>query len=198
MRKRAWIAVLRGATVLALCAIAEFSLSGIAAAKTLAGVTMPDSMTVRGETLQLNGMGLRTFTFLKVHGYVAGLYVAQPSHDASNILAATGLKLLQIQYLHSAGLARVEDQFEDGRAKNCAKGCPKSEDAAFAQLMTTARAVKPGDTNTYIYGAEGLTVLFDDKPVTVISNPDFAQRMLGGMIGANPPTAILRDGLLGL
>ena len=170
----------------------------LAQARTFAGVTMPDRMVVEGQTLQLNGMGVRSYTIFRVHGYVAGLYVPKPARDPGTILAAPGLKLVRIQFVHAAGLGRIQDEVSHSRAANCAAGCPKADDAAFAQYFSTIRAVKPGDTSTYIYGPDGVRVLFDGKLLATISNPDFARRMLEGMIGAHPPTTALRDGLLGL
>jgi hypothetical protein len=182
-----------------LAAVALWLLASVGAqARTFEGVTMPDQMVMEGQTLQLNGMGLRTFTFLRVHGYVAGLYVTQPARDPLALLGAPGLKLLRVQYVHAASLSRVQDEMLRGRASTCAAGCPKDDDASFAQLFATAHAVLPGDTNTFIYGPDGVRVLFDDKMVATIPNPGFGRRMLGGMIGAHPPTAILRDGLLGI
>lgn len=186
-----------GVLILALLLLAGQAPGSPALAGTLAGVTMPDMMTVQGSTLHLNGMGLRTFTFLKIHGYVAGLYVADPGHAAEPILDSPGLKLLQIRYVHAASLGRVQDEFRQGRERSCADGCPKGNDAAFEQLLGTARAVEPGNTTTYIYGPDGVQVLFNDRSLATIRNVDFARRMLDGMIGAHPPSVPLRDGLLG-
>ena len=162
----------------------------------MAGVIMPDSLTVEGETLRLNGMGLRTFTFLQVHGYVAGLYVKRPSQDADAILSMPGSKLMRIQYVHAASISRGQDELRLVRSLNCTGGCPKSDDSAFAQLLDAVRPVKPGDVNTYVYGPASVEILFNGKSVTTIQNADFARRMLGGMIGAHPPSKSLRDGLL--
>ena len=171
---------------------------GIARARTFDDVTMPDRIVVDGQPLLLNGMGVRSFTILRVHGYVAGLYVPQPGRDPQAILAASGTKVLRIQYVHAASIERVRDEVRTGRAVNCAAGCPKADAAAFAQLFDTVRAVRAGDTSTYVFRPDGVRVLFNDKPVAVIASPDFARRMLGGMIGAHPPTVALRDGLLGI
>lgn len=181
----------------AVLALLLATVPGRVMAATLAGVTMPDTTAVQGRTLQLNGMGLRSFTFLRVHGYVAGLYVSARSRDAEAILDDPGPKLLRIRYVHAAGLERVQDEFRQGRKMNCAAGCPKADDDAFAQLLATARPVKPGDTTTYLYDPDGLQVLFNDQKLATIRNADFARRMLAGMIGAHPPSTELRDGLLG-
>ncbi len=168
-----------------------------ARARTLDGVTMPDTVAAAGETLRLNGLGLRRFTMLRIHGYVAGLYVPQVAREAQTILAEAGTKLLRLHFLHAAGVGRVQDQLREQHASICADGCPKSDDDAFAALLHTARPVKPGDVTTYVYGPGGLQVLFNDQSLAVIPDIDFARRMLAGMIGAHPPSAELRDGLLG-
>ncbi len=167
------------------------------AARTLDGVTMPDTVTAAGETLRLNGLGLRRFTILRIHGYVAGLYVPRPAREAPTILAEPGTKLLRLQFLHAAGAGRVQDQLREQHASVCADGCPKSDDDALAALLQTARAVRPGDVTTYVYGPHGLQVLFNDQSLAVIADSDFARRMLAGMIGAHPSSVELRDGLLG-
>ena len=180
-----------------LCALLLGSAADPAAARTLDGVTMPDTVATAGQTLQLNGLGLRRFTLLRIHGYVAGLYVPQPAREAQTILAEPGTKLLRLHFLHAAGAGRVQDQLREQHVSICADGCPKSDDDAFARLLQTARPVKPGDVTTYVYGPGGLQVLFNDQSLAVIPDIDFARRMLAGMIGAHPPSAELRDGLLG-
>ena len=68
-------------------------LASTAMAATLAGVTLPDTYTVDGKSLVLNGIGVRTLTIINVRAYVAGLYLPQPSHDARQIFASPGPKV---------------------------------------------------------------------------------------------------------
>ena len=56
-------------------------------AATLDGVTFPDIYPVNGQSLVLNGLGLRTLTILNVRVYAAGLYLAQRNHDRSCLWA---------------------------------------------------------------------------------------------------------------
>ena len=171
--------------------------SGQATARTFAGVSMPDTMTVDGNRLQLNGMGLRSFTMLQIHGYVAGLYLLAPAHHAEEILNQPGMKLLRVQFVRSAGVDRIRDELQQEHNKICASGCPSINDSAFAQLLNSVRAVKPDDIVTYIFGSLGVKVLFNGELVTMIQNADFSRRMFDGMIGSHPPTEALRDGLIG-
>ncbi len=54
----------------------------------LAGVTLPDQVTVEGRTLSLNGLGLRQATWLKVNVYVAALYLETKSSESEAIIAS--------------------------------------------------------------------------------------------------------------
>ena len=70
---------------------------GSAVAAELAGVTMPDTATVGGKALQLNGIGLRKVLFLKI--YVIGLYVEQQSGDTATILGRDAARRVDMHML---------------------------------------------------------------------------------------------------
>jgi hypothetical protein len=55
--------------------------SGLGAVE-LDGVNMADTEEAAGHHLVLNGFGLRTFSLLRVHIYVAGLYLERHSTEA--------------------------------------------------------------------------------------------------------------------
>ena len=60
----------------------------VSSAATVAGVNMEDKTTVNGQTLVLNGAGLRKKFFIKV--YVGGFYLpAKMSNPASNRCAVS-------------------------------------------------------------------------------------------------------------
>jgi hypothetical protein len=90
-------------------------------AATLAGVDFPDRATVGGKTLVLNGLGLRTATFLRVEVYVIGLYLERESSDARAIIGSSESKRIQMHFVRdvSAKEARAawkkgfEDNYED-------------------------------------------------------------------------------------
>ncbi len=170
-----------------------------ARAATLDGVTLPDHYTVGGQSLVLNGIGVRTVTILNVKIYVAGLYLQQPSHDAAQILASPESKVLILQYLHSGSKAEVEEEYRKGEQVNCGQGgCAQSDAADFERLVAAAPAVKVGDTTTYIISTRGLEVLANNQPIGTFANRDLANRILAGFIGAHPPMESLRSRLLGM
>ena len=178
-----------------------FSLAGGASAATLAGVTLPDSYPVEGRTLKLNGIGLRTLSFvgIGVRIYVAGLYVSEPSHDARAILASPGPKVMLLQFLHAGTKAEVEKEYREGERQNCGDGgCPAADQPDFERLVAAAPAVKFGDTTTYIFTPSGVRVLANNQPVVDLANKDLSYRLLAGFIGVRPPSQELKNGLLGV
>ena len=53
----------------------------VARAAELDGVQLPDTLQVDGKTLHLNGFGLRTYSLLGIHIYIASLYLEHLSTD---------------------------------------------------------------------------------------------------------------------
>ena len=170
-----------------------------APAATVAGVSLLDSMPYGGQTLTLNGAALRTLTVLEVRIYVAGLYVAQPSHDAATIENATTPKIVLMHFLHDATKEQFQREYRDGERVNCADGhCPKSAEADFERLVAAAPSLKAGDTLAYIITDQGLRVLLNNKPDGFYANPPLARQILDGFIGEHPPAPGVKRGLLGL
>jgi hypothetical protein len=169
-----------------------------ARAATLDGVTFPDTYPLAGETLVLNGIGVRTMTIFNVKVYVAGLYLKRKSQDPQAIMASPEPKVVLLQFLHSGSKADIEREYRDGEKTNCGDGsCPAADAADFDRLVAVSDAVKVGDTSTFIITNKGMRVYANQKMIAEFANPDLGRRILAGFIGAHPPTPTLRDHLLG-
>ena len=180
-------------TLLAIC------LASPVCAATVEGVVFPERYAVDGSDLVLNGAGLRTLTIFHVRIYVAGLYVAQPSHDARQILAAPGTKVVVMEFLHAGSKADVERQYRKGEEENCGHGeCDPADEGDFERLIAAAPAVEPGDTFTYVISNRGVRLLHNNKLVIDLANKDLGYRILSGFIGPHPPSQELKTALLGL
>ena len=185
----AWL----GATLAALLAAAL-----PAAAMTKAGVTMPDTMQVGGRTLQLNGIGLRTFTVFHVRGYAGALYLVNRTTDPETALSEPGPKALIMQFARSASKQQVHDLYMQSSNQYCAKhACTDADRASFLQLLGTVQAVRPGDRTGFIVSDAGVEVLFNDTRQAMIADPAFGRTVLDSDLGTTTPSAQLRDGLLG-
>ena len=176
-----------------------FGPAGIAArAATVGGATLPDAYPVDGQPLALNGLGLRTLTILNVRVYAIGLYLAQRSHDARQIMASDTPKVLLLQFLHSASKEQVERQFHNGEMVNCGQGgCDPTDQADFDRIVASAPAVNPGDTYTFVITRQGVRFYADNRLVAQSSKHDLGRLFLQGFIGDHPPSQDLRTQLLG-
>jgi hypothetical protein len=174
-------------------------LASNAVAATLDGATLPDSYTVDGQSLVLNGIGLRTLTIFNIKAYVAGLYLPRPSHDAGQILGSPATRVILLKFIRAASKARVETQYRAGETANCGDGgCDPSDQGDFERLIAAAPAVNAGDTSTYVFTAKAVRVFANDRLIGDFANRDLAYRLLAGFIGDHPPSQELRRHLLGL
>jgi hypothetical protein len=170
-----------------------------ATAVTLEGATFPDRYVVDGQSLALNGIGVRKITIFRIRIYVAALYLPRPSHNATEILSSSGPKVLRLQFIHSGSKAQVEQEYRNGEAQNCGHGeCSPSDQADFERLVAAAPAVEPGDTTTYVFNDNGVKVFANKEMIGDFADVDLAHHLLEGFIGQHPPTEALRNALLGL
>ena len=84
-------------------------------AATLAGVTFPDTVTVDGSTLLLNGLGLREATRLRVRAYVGGLYLEQRTSDARTVIDSHQLKQVRMEFLRSIDRRNLASGWADSK-----------------------------------------------------------------------------------
>ena len=180
------------AAALALCVAAPAP----ARAAKVAGIEFPDSVEAGGQTLRLNGAGLRKRLFIKV--YAGGLYLQAPSKDAAAIVAADAPKRVRMVFLHDVSRKQVMDAYREGFEKN--SGGPGLKDLVD-KLDRIAPAI-PAELKegaellvTYVPG-EGTTVISPAGKVTV-DGKEFADALFKNWLGASPADEDLKKGMLG-
>ena len=102
-----------------LSLLLALALSAPAFAGTLAGVTLPDKAEVEGQTLVLNGMGLRKKFVIKV--YVGGLYLAQREKSAQKVLSGDAPFRMVMHFLYDVSKEQMCEAWEEGLAANTPK-----------------------------------------------------------------------------
>jgi hypothetical protein len=181
-------------------AFAVVFLGGWALALDLEGVSMPDTTSVSGTQLVLNGLGVRIkkVAFLKIKVYVAGLYLPAKTQDADAALAADTPKQLVMHFLYKeVGKDKLLEAWQEGLAANAAEKVAGLADriekfnACWNDMRAGERAVL-----TYLPGS-GTHVEIRGQEVGVIPGFDFAQAIFSVWLGPNPPNAELKAGLLG-
>ncbi len=180
---------------------ALFVLSGLFAsnvqAAQLAGVTLPDTVKVGSQMLVLNGIGLRTYSFLHVHVYVAGLYLPRPIDNADTILQSPVPKILRIHFVHKVSASKVRQAWKTGLVDNCVDPC-KLNNAELEQFLNSLQPVSAGEDVTLVFEKEGLDAYENGQLIGRVTDPEFARLMLSVFIGPHVQTPRLKSELLGL
>src|SRR2546425_11565970 len=109
-----------------------------AAAGELAGVTLPDQITLDSKTLVLNGMGVREATWLKVDVYVAGLYLETKSSDPEAIVRSEQTKRLVMRFVRSVDRDALLKGWREGFEKSAGPSAAALRDriATFESWVT--------------------------------------------------------------
>lgn len=180
---------------LSLALLLGFALVSAAAAREVAGVTLPDTTSVEGKALKLNGAGLRTKMVFKV--YVAGLYVETATRDAASLVSSDQVKRMHLSILRSLDRSKITEAISEGFEKN-SKGALPGLKARLDRLNAMIPNVEKGDQIllTYVPG-KGTVVSAKNVEKGVIEGKDFADALFSVWLGANPVQADLKKGLLG-
>jgi len=170
---------------------------GAAHGKECLKVSFPDQVAVDGNTLVLNGLGLRQATALKVNVYVAALYVTQASTDANAIIGASTPKQLTLHFVRGVGRSDLTKAWDEGFVANSKEQLPalKERVEKFKGMMTD---MKSGERMSFTY-KPGTGVLVDVGGASkgTVEGDDFAKALLSIWLGAHPPNASLKAGLVG-
>jgi len=171
-----------------------FALPALAA--TVAGVNMEDSVSVGGQTLTLNGAGLRKKFFIKV--YVGGLYLPAKQSNAATILASDGTRRQVMHFLYSVSKDQMCDAWEEGLEDNT-KNAGADVKAAFKTLCSWMEPIPKGNrlVLTYVPGA-GTTVEINGKTKGTLAGKATADAILATWIGPKPgPGEDFKNAVLG-
>jgi hypothetical protein len=168
-----------------------------ARAAELAGVHMPDQKVVAGIPLTLNGMGLRTYSILRIRIFVAGLYLRHPSHDAQAIMNSSHVKLLRLIFLHDVDASEDRKGWQKSFAMNCQAPCYLPPDEV-ARFLSSVPSMHKGSTADIQFTPQGIDFTVDGRDLGQVTDPAFARIILLGYIGPHATSVSMRSGILGL
>jgi hypothetical protein len=186
------------AKTLLICAIVVliFGVQSVAA-REIAGVAVPESVTLKNKALVLNGAGIRKKLFMKI--YVCALYLTAKRTAASEILADPEAKRIVMSFLYKeVGVERQVEGWNKGfRDNNSGEELKGLQDRInlFNSLFTT---VRKGDVIRFDYmPEEGTQVWINDTLNGIVPGEDFFAALLKIWLGPKPAEANLKDALLG-
>ncbi len=183
------------ATLSVLVLSLTLALPALGKEKEVAGVRFPETVSVEGKELKLNGAGLRTRAFFKV--YAAALYLETTSQDAAQVITSDQLKRVRMYMLRDLEKKKITDAITEGMEKNNKAAMPSLK----ARLDTVNAAIpdlKKGDelAITYVPG-KGTRVQSKGGQELSVEGKDFADALFSVWLGKEPVDGGLKDGMLG-
>ncbi len=171
-----------------------------AATVDISGVKLEDRTTVAGQSLLLNGAGVRYKAVFKV--YTAGLYLGQKAETTEAVLAASGPRRLTITMLRDIDSGELGKLFSRGMEDNMDR-------AAFSklipgvlrmsQIFSDHKKLKEGETFLidWIPGTGTVLTIKGNVEGEPFKEPEFFNALMRIWLGPKPADWQLKDALLG-
>jgi hypothetical protein len=154
-------------------------------------------VTVAGERLSLNGLGIREATIFSVNVYVAGLYVATRGRTADAVLDLTHPIVLDLRFVRDVDQDTMNEALVQGFTRN-AGGNRAALQARINQLQGWVPNLTEGMNLVFTWlPGQGIQMKVDGRVLGVIPGEDFASVFFRIWVGPQPPNRGLRTGLLG-
>lgn len=165
------------------------------------GVEFQPTVQVGGQTLQLNGAGVRTRAFFDV--YAAGLYVPQKSSSPAALLAQTGPRRVAMTMLRDVDAETFSEAVTNGLKANNSAPQLAAVAAQIEMLQANLKAIgeaREGDVIHFEFTPEaGTRILVNGQQKgSAIAGGDFFTAVLRAWLGEHPADPALKQGLLGL
>ncbi|HEX5639261.1 MAG TPA: chalcone isomerase family protein [Burkholderiaceae bacterium] len=164
------------------------------------GQKFEPTIALGGQTLNLNGVGLRKRAIFKV--YVAGLYAGQKSTNAAALVNDKGARRVSLRMLRDVDAQSFIDSFNEGLKNNTAEAQLAAMKPQVDALVATLKAIgeaKKGDVINFDYTPDGgtrITVNGQAKG-NPIPGADFFSAVLRIWLGEKPVDETLKKGMLG-
>ncbi|WP_373975264.1 chalcone isomerase family protein [Chitinibacter sp. SCUT-21] len=165
----------------------------------LEGVKLADRVEVSGQSLLLNGAGVRKKMIFDV--YIAALYLPNKSNEATQVLVAKGAKRLQLTMLRRVEGRALVQSLKDGLKDNISPtqyGAYAAKIAELEKILLASKEAKEGDVIVLdVLPGQGLKVQLQERPLGLIQGDEFARDLLQIWLGGKPVQADLKTKLLG-
>lgn len=167
----------------------------------LAGVKFEQTQAVGGQTLILNGAGIRYKAVFKV--YAAGLYLTARATTTEAVIAAPGPKRLHLVMLRDIDGNELGRLFTKGIEQNA----PRDEFSRVingvlrvAEIFSTRKNLEAGEhfSIEYIPGTGSVVYLNGKVQGAPIKEPEFFGALMRIWLGKSPADDQLKDALLGI
>ncbi len=166
-------------------------------ARDVAGVTVPEKITLADTALTLNGVGIRSKFFFDI--YVGALYLPEKTKDAETAINMPGPKRVLMHFLYKeVSKENLIGGWNDGFRNNHSKEQFKALEAKLEAFNEFFLTVKRGDHITVDYLPEtGTRVSINEQIKGSIPGEEFYPALLRVWLGKEPADSALKKGMLG-
>lgn len=190
---------MRAATLAFYLCLALFLLALVEPAfgREIAGVAVPESVTIKNKLLVLNGAGIRKKFIIKV--YVGSLYLTVKRSSVKEILDDPGAKRIVMNFLYKEVSAdTLIEGWNEGFAENNSSQELLPLQDRIRQFNTFFSTVRKDDEIRLDYlPEEGTQVWINDTLKGSVPGEDFFRALLKIWLGPNPPDIKLKEAMLG-
>jgi len=179
-------------------ALIALALPGVPAVSAeVAGVKLPDTTSVGGKDLALNGAGVRTRLVFKV--YVASLYLPAKSADLAGTLAQSPRRV-QLNMLRDVSADDLVGALVDGMKATSSAQELAAVKAQTDQLVTVMKSIgeaKTGDVVALDFVDGETRIGHNGKALGAIAGAPFNDALMKIWLGDKPVQADLKKAMLG-
>ncbi|HKP57756.1 MAG TPA: chalcone isomerase family protein [Polyangiales bacterium] len=161
-----------------------------------AGVSLPMKQQAFGVDLVLNGMGLRTVSFLSIRIWVGGLYVERRTKNPAEILSRERSKILVMTSLKDADREQMIENIRNSMNSQPAR-VRKMVQANMLDLERRLPGPRKGGRLMFVYGQGRLELRQNGKVLGGWDDPGLAEGLFTTWLGNEPVDSDLKAGLLG-
>lgn len=200
MQTRKWIPAAPSTAQRTACALGLSLMLACGAAQAIevAGTQVAEQQTLEGQTLQLNGAGLRSRFFIKV--YVGALYASQKSNSAQTLIDSPTPRRMRLHILRELEADSFYSALDEGMRNNLSPAQLSALKPKIDQLGNLMRAlgkVRQGDVIDLDFSSAGVALLRNNENAGKVAGADFAAALLKVWLGEQPADAALKKALLG-
>lgn len=168
------------------------------AQKKVGGITMPEKIELKENTLVLNGAGVREKMWIDL--YACGLYIKTKTTDAKSIINSKELSGIKIHIVSSLITSeKMNNAVEDGFKKSAGDNIKSlRKDVDTFKSIFAKEDIKKGDIYDIMYiPNKGVVVFKNGKIFPAINNFDFKKALFAIWLGDDPADDDLKEELLG-
>ena len=175
------------------------ALGPAAKALTIHSVHVPETLTLHGAKLRLNGAGVRNYTLIFSFGvYVGALYLEHPTHQTSHALAEKGPDRVAMYFLRGVSRSELRSAWRKGFRRNNSSSVQSRLAHEIASFIAVWKPLHDHDRVFLDYApASGTTVSVNGTLIGHFPGRRFHEALLRIWLGPRPPTHDLKHRMLG-